>query len=43
MYYFDKRFEGIEKNLQEPSNKNAKIEDTFKFKQGNRVQFELNE
>ena len=30
--YFDKRFEGIEKKLQQPSNKNAKFEDSFKFK-----------
>ena len=42
--YFDKRFEGIEKMLQQPSNKNLKIEDTFKFRhKGNRVQFEFNE
>ena len=41
--YFDKRFEGIEKKLQHPSNKNPKIEDTFKFKhKGNRIQFEFN-
>ena len=40
--YFDKRFEGIEKKLQHPSNKNPKIEDTFKFKhKGNRIQFEF--
>ena len=31
MNYFDKRFEGIEKKLQQP-NKKAKMEDTFKFK-----------
>ena len=43
MNYFDKRFEGIEKKLQQPSNKKAKIEDIFKFKhKGNRVQFEFN-
>ena len=43
MNYFDKRFEGIEKKLQKPSNKNAKIEGTFKFKhKGNRTQFEFN-
>ena len=42
MNYFDKRFEGIEKTLQQPSNKNAKMEDIFKFKRkGNRVQFEF--
>ena len=42
--YFDKRFEGIEKKLQQPSNKNATMEDTFKFKRkGKRVQFEFNE
>ena len=41
--YFDKSFEGIEKKLQEPSNKNAKMEDIFKSKhRGNRVQFEFN-
>ena len=41
--YFDKRFEGIEKKLQQTSNKNAKMEDTFKFKRkGKRVQFEFN-
>ena len=43
MNYFDKCFEGKEKTLQEPSNKNAKMEDIFKFKhKGNRVQFEFN-
>ena len=44
MNYFDKRFEGIEKKLQQPSNKNAKMEDIFnKFKhKGNRVQLEFN-
>ena len=43
MNYFDKRFEGIEKKLQQPSNKNTKMEDIFKFKhKGNRVQFEFN-
>ena len=43
MNYFDKRFEGIEKKLQQP-NKQAKMEDTFKFKQkGNRIQFEFNQ
>ena len=42
--YFDKIFEEIEKKLQQPSNKNAKIEDTFKFKhKGNRIQFEFNQ
>ena len=44
MNYFDKRFEGIEKKLQQPSNKNAKIEDTFKLKhKGNRIQLEFNQ
>ena len=44
MNYFDKRFEGIEKKLQQPSHKNAKIENTFKFKhKGNRIQFEFNQ
>ena len=44
MNYFDKHFEGIEKKLQQPLNKNPKTEDTFKFKRkGNRVQFEFNE
>ena len=44
MNYFDKRFEGIEKKLQQSSNKNAKIENTFKFKhKGNRMQFEFNQ
>ena len=44
MNYFDKRFEGIEKKLQKPSNKNAKIDGTFKFKhKGNRTQFEFNQ
>ena len=43
MNYFDKGFEGIEKKLQPPSNKNAKIDDTFKFKhKRNRIQFEFN-
>ena len=43
MNYFDKHFEGIEKKLQQP-NKQAKMEDTFKFKQkGNRIQFEFNQ
>ena len=42
MNYFNKQFQGIEKKLQQPSNKNAKIEDTFKFKhKGNRIQFEF--
>ena len=42
--YFDKIFEEIGKKLQQPSNKNAKIEDTFKFKhKGNRIQFEFNQ
>ena len=31
MNYFDKRFEGIQKKLQQPSNKNAKMENIFKF------------
>ena len=44
MHYFDKQFEGKEKKLQQPSNKNAKIEDTFKFKhKGNRIKFEFNQ
>ena len=44
MSYFDRLIEGIEKKLPQPSNKNAKIEDTFIFKhKGNRVQFEFNE
>ena len=44
MNYFDRRFEETEKKLQQPSNKNAKIEDTFKFKhKGNRIQFEFNQ
>ena len=43
MNYFHKRFEGIEKKLQQPSNKNEKMEDIFKFKhKGNRVKFEFN-
>ena len=43
MNYFHKRFEGIEKKPQQP-NKQAKMEDTFKFKQkGNRIQFEFNQ
>ena len=43
MNYFGKRFVGIEKKLQQPSNKNAKIEVTFKFKHnGNRIQSEFN-
>ena len=42
--YFNKIFEEIEKKLQQPSNKNAKIEDTLKFKhKGNRTQFEFNQ
>ena len=42
--YFDKRFEGIEKKLQQPSNKNAKIKSTFKVThKRNRVQFKFNE
>ena len=42
--YFHKRFEGIVKKLQHPSNKNSKTEDTFKFKhKGNRIQFEFNQ
>ena len=42
--YFDKRFDGIEKKLQYPSNKSPKIENTFKFKhKGNRIQFEFNQ
>ena len=44
MNYFDKRFEGIEKKLQQPSHKSAKIKNTFKFKhKGNRIQFEFNQ
>ena len=44
MNYFNKRFERIEKKLQQPSNKNAKTKDTFKFKhKGNRIQFEFNQ
>ena len=44
MNYFNKRFEGIEKTFQQPSNKNVKMEDTFKFKhKGNRTQFEFNQ
>ena len=44
MNYFSKRFEGIEKTFQQPSNKNVKMEDTFKFKhKGNRTQFEFNQ
>ena len=44
MNYFDKRFEGIEKKLQQLSNKNVKIKDTFKFKhKGHRIQFEFNQ
>ena len=44
MNYLDKRFEEIEKNLQQPSSKNAKIEDTFKFKHKyNRIQFEFSQ
>ena len=44
MNYVDKRFERIEKKLQHPSNKNFKIDDTFKFKhRGNRIQFEFNQ
>ena len=44
MNYFDKRFEGIEKKLQQPSNKNTKTEDTFKFKhKGNRMKFKFNQ
>ena len=43
MNYFDKRFDRIVKKSQQPSNKNAKMEDIFKFKhKGNRVQFEFN-
>ena len=42
--YFDKNFEEIEKKLQDPSNKNPKIEDTLKHKhKGNRIQFEFNQ
>ena len=42
MNSFDKRFEEIEKKLQQPSNKNAKMEGIFKFKhKQNRVQFEF--
>ena len=44
MNYFNKRFERIEKKLQQPSNKNAKTKDTFKFKhKGNRIEFEFNQ
>ena len=44
MNYFNKRFERIEKKLQQPSNKNAKTKDTFKFKhKGDRIQFEFNQ
>ena len=44
MKYFDKRFEGIEKKLQQPSNKKAKMEDNFKFQhKGNRIQIEFNQ
>ena len=32
MNYFNKLFEVAEKKLQQPSNKNVKIEGTFKFK-----------
>ena len=43
MNYFDKRFDRIVKKSQQPSNKNAKMEDIFKFKhKGNRAQFEFN-
>ena len=42
MNYFEKRFEGIVKKVTKPSNKNAIMEDTFKFKhKGNRIQFEF--
>ena len=42
--FFDKRFEGIEKNLQQPSNQNAKIENTSKIRhKGNRIQFGFNQ
>ena len=44
MNYFNKCSEGIEKKLQQPSNKNVKREDTFIFKhKGNRIQFECNQ
>ena len=44
MNYFDKRFEGIEKKLQQPSNPNAKIENTSKIRhKGNRIQFGFNQ
>ena len=44
MNYSDKRFEGIEKKLQQPSTKKAKMEDNFKFQhKGNRIQIELNQ
>ena len=44
MNYFDKRFEGVEKKLQQPSNKKAKMEENFKFQhKGNRIQVELNQ
>ena len=44
MNYFDKPFEGTEKKLQQPLNKNVKMEDTFKLKyKGNRIQFKFNQ
>ena len=40
---YDKHFEGIEKKLQQPSNKKTKMEEILKFKQkGNTVQFQFN-
>ena len=42
MNYLDKRFEGIEKKLQQSSNEKAKMEDNFKFQhKGNRTQIEF--
>ena len=44
MNYFDKPFEETEKKLQQPLNKNVKMEDTFKLKyKGNRIQFKFNQ
>ena len=41
--YFDKYFEGIEKKLQQLSNKKTKMEEILKFKhKGNTVQFQFN-
>ena len=42
--YFNKRFKGIEQTLQQPSNKNSKTEETFKFKRKwNNLKYEFNE